>query len=251
MQKKLKSPWVLTDIPKNTKIKLWRLMNGNPTYPSWCRAIASKSGTVDQDEIFAKDEDDSIKTSRDTYKSLKKELMLMPQEEVETLPEDLKRWVLSIRPELKENLLPSDSRKTLTAAERDVKNAQNQIEHIMKIRELAISIRAKVQAIPGLESDDCLGIVYVNLTKVAFELVTHPYWIWLSAHLGAKAKEFEMLAGECGETLIRVSLFEDQQRVKNAKLLLTDSLFPISFYGDTKEWKAWGYDAICPIVTKL
>ena len=131
-------------------------------------------------------------------------------------------------------------------AKRDGKNAQNQIEHIMKIRELAIIIRAKVQAIPRLESDDCLGIVYVNLTKVAFELVTHPYWIWLSAHLGDKAKEIELLADGCGENIIKVSIVENEKRINDAKQLLTDSLYPIAFYGDTKEWKAWGLKATCP-----
>jgi hypothetical protein len=132
MQKKLKAPWVLTDIPKIIKVKLWRLMKDNPAYTSWCMAIARKSGTVDQDEIFAKDEQDFIKMSRDTYNSLKKELMLMPQEEVETLPEDLKRWVLSIRPDLKENLRPSDSRKTLIGEKILESHAANQDPRIIK-----------------------------------------------------------------------------------------------------------------------
>lgn len=98
---KLKASWVITDIPKNTKIKLWRLMKDNPTYQSWEKAIVGKSHTTEQDQIFTNVELGYIKMSKDTYSSLKKELTLMPVEEVDTLPHDLKIWIYSIRQDLK------------------------------------------------------------------------------------------------------------------------------------------------------
>ena len=101
---KLKPSWVITDIPKNTKIKLWHLMKDNPTYKSWEKAIVGKSYTTEQDFVFTKGELEYIKMSKDTYERLKKEIMHMPVGEVATLPLDLQGWLIGLRPEIEEDL---------------------------------------------------------------------------------------------------------------------------------------------------
>jgi hypothetical protein len=67
---KLKPKWMKTDIPKDVKIKLWRIMKDNPTYKSWERAIRGKSYTTAQDKLFTEDELEFINMSRDAYKAL-------------------------------------------------------------------------------------------------------------------------------------------------------------------------------------
>jgi transposase len=166
--------------------------------------------------------------------------------------------------------------------------SQQQIEHVTKLRELAISIREDVQRLVEMETDYSLDAEYLTLIPFTFVLVDYPYliwlfdylkdkaekieklasyyfdseyssllgiahklfihpnWIWLSGHLGDKAKEIELLADGCGENIIKVSIVENEKRINDAKQLLTDSLYPIAFYGDTKEWKAWGLKATCP-----
>lgn len=137
---KLKPSWVITDIPKNTKIKLWRLMKDNPTYKSWEKAIVGKSHTTDQDKIFTNVELDYIRMSKDTYNCLKKEVMLMPLEELETLPQDLQRWIYDMRPDLK-----AEKDKGIIAQPQREVSKVTQIEqgpyqetpHKKKMRELA------------------------------------------------------------------------------------------------------------------
>jgi len=90
---KLKPKWVKTDIPKDTKIKLWRIMRDNPTYDSWSEGIANLQYGLDEKD------DKYVKTSRDTYKSLQEEIRKMPISEVLLLPADLRVWVQELRPD--------------------------------------------------------------------------------------------------------------------------------------------------------
>jgi len=131
---KLKSPWVITDIPKTTKVKLWRLMKDNPTYKSWEKAIVGKSYTTDRDKIFTGAELDFMKMSKDTYNSLKKEVMLMPLKEVNTLPSDLQNWIFELRPDLKEEQAEQEAKtSTLTT----LGEPYEETPHKQKMRELA------------------------------------------------------------------------------------------------------------------
>lgn len=144
---KLKASWVITDIPKNTKIKLWRLMKDNPTYQSWEKAIVGKSHTTEQDEIFTNVELGYIKMSKDTYSSLKKELTLMPVEEVDTLPHDLKIWIYSIRqdlkleksvePQLKERTLDPQLTKHLDDLAQTAKILAHRVERLLRYKDTA------------------------------------------------------------------------------------------------------------------
>jgi len=87
---KLKPRWVKTDIPKSVKIKyLWKAMMEATTYDGWQQTMASMDWK-EQDERY-------YKPSRDTYKRLKDEILQMPISEINTLPSDLKRWVLGVR----------------------------------------------------------------------------------------------------------------------------------------------------------
>jgi hypothetical protein len=83
---KPKAKWVKTDIPKDTKIRLWRIMRDNPTV-----AVSKK-----QDKYGS--------LSRDTYDALKYEVLHMPVGDVATLPLDLQGWVLELRPEIEYDL---------------------------------------------------------------------------------------------------------------------------------------------------
>lgn len=143
---KLKPYWVLTDIPKKTKIKLWRLMKDNPTYKSWEGAIVGKHQMKKEDEVFTEDELEFIKMSVDTYERLKKEILLMPLREVETLPEDLQHWIFAL-PDLKRE----EQSSAVTQSQDVSKRAQTQQEpykerpHQQKMRELAKALAGEIR----------------------------------------------------------------------------------------------------------
>lgn len=143
MPKKLKPFWTITDIPKNTKIKLWRLMKDNPTYQSWEEAITGKSYTTEQDKIFTNMELGYIKTSKDTYSSLKNEVMLMPVEEVKTLPQDLQQWIFGIRADLK-------GERGETQIDQ---KPYEETPHKRKMRELAKALAGRI-SLPSLFDED-------------------------------------------------------------------------------------------------
>lgn len=95
---KLKPEWVKTDIPKDAKLKLWRIMRDNPTFDAFQGQVSKR-----YDEIFggvSKTQDKYGTISRDTYKALQYETKHMPVEEVASLPADLQSWVKQLRPEL-------------------------------------------------------------------------------------------------------------------------------------------------------
>lgn len=102
---KLKLKWEITDIPKDTKIKLWHIMKDNKTYRTFT-GYASKHF----DELFTTDETNYAGVSRATYKALKDEILLMPKEEVKTLPDDLQAWIQQLRPELKDQMLEGETK---------------------------------------------------------------------------------------------------------------------------------------------
>jgi len=95
--KKLKPAWKKTDIPKDTCVKLWRIMKDNVTYASWVKKLAKADDIAEDDELF-------VRNSRDTYKQLKGEVNEMPLNEILTLPKDVKYWILELRSDLKEEL---------------------------------------------------------------------------------------------------------------------------------------------------
>jgi len=101
---KLKPQWMKTDIPRDTKIKLWRPMRTNPTYATWQRWIDAHP------EIFEKDEDQFSPSSRDLYKALQDEIREMPIEEVLELPSDIQVWIRELRPDVAEVLKAGQER---------------------------------------------------------------------------------------------------------------------------------------------
>lgn len=100
---KLKPKWVKTDIPKDTKVKLWRIMKNNPTYETWQKGVARASYEFDTGE------EKYVRLSRDTYSALQDEIRHIPAEEVMSLTPDLQSWVKQSRPELEENLRKTHS----------------------------------------------------------------------------------------------------------------------------------------------
>lgn len=112
---KLKPAWMKTNIPKDTKIKLWRIMMDCPTYSTWDKDIDSHA------ELFDKAEYDWLPRSRATYKALQNEIMEIPIQEVHSLPSDLQMWIQELRPELRIISLADALREiTLTASEVDI-----------------------------------------------------------------------------------------------------------------------------------
>lgn len=92
---KLRQKWEKTDIPLPTRIKLWRIMTVYLTYDSWVKGVANISTK------FEKSEDKYIRLNRPTYKLLQQELQEMPFSVVVNLPEDLREWLINVRPDLK------------------------------------------------------------------------------------------------------------------------------------------------------
>lgn len=122
---KLKPPWQKTDIPKDIKLKLWRIMKDNPTYDTWLRGIADLQYGLDK-----KEEDKYVKISRETHKRLQEEIKEMPVSEVCLLPIDLQVWVKGLRPDIKGKLELGEKQ-------------QNQVSerHINSLIEVADSLR--------------------------------------------------------------------------------------------------------------
>ena len=92
---KLKTSWVKTDIPKEIKVKFWKVMRDNPTHGSFIGYL-SKHPTE-----FPYDIEHYFPLSPQRYKKLKDEIIQMPLEEVDTLPIELQSWILALRPDLK------------------------------------------------------------------------------------------------------------------------------------------------------
>jgi hypothetical protein len=90
---KLKADWQKTDIPKHVKIQLWLAMKDNTTHTSWQQAVA-RIAFEESDKWY-------VSTTYDTYKALKQEIESMPREEIDTLPDELRAWIYSIRKGLK------------------------------------------------------------------------------------------------------------------------------------------------------
>lgn len=84
-----KPKWQKTNVPKRIKIILWGIMKDNPTQNAREQAIARLK--------FGKEDDKWIRTSRDTFRALKAELIEMPESELETLPLDIREWTKGIR----------------------------------------------------------------------------------------------------------------------------------------------------------
>lgn len=115
---KLKPKWVKTDIPKEVRIKLWRLIRDTQTFDAFQGQVSKH-----YDEIFAgvsKKEDKYGSFSRDTYNALKYEIMHMPIEEIETLPKDLQFWVQEIRPQVKGHLNKAGDEKQILSVPNEV-----------------------------------------------------------------------------------------------------------------------------------
>ena len=101
---KSKPPWVKTNIPKEIKIKLWRVMRDNPTYtqlqcyvtnfPDIFTESEYKYLGIDRD---AKDSNYGQLISRDTYKALQNEIKGMPLRDVVDLPKELHNWVRGLK----------------------------------------------------------------------------------------------------------------------------------------------------------
>ena len=173
---KLKPDWQKTDMPKHIKIELWRAMNDNTTLTSWQQAIANMH--------FVKSDDKYVKTSYDTYTSLKKEVKLMPLEEVETLPQNLQQWIFQLRPDL----LAGQQTKQLKSQAQD--KAYEETTHKRKMRDLAGKVASAialppvfdifmVELKPGsifLGRDGLpVNISETGQPKVGFEFVGHLY----------------------------------------------------------------------------
>ena len=92
---KLKPSWVKTDIPKEIKVKFWKVMRENPTHRSFIGYLNKHLTEFSVETVRY------FPLSPQTHKKLKDEIMQMPLEEVDTLPTDLQRWISELRLDLK------------------------------------------------------------------------------------------------------------------------------------------------------
>jgi len=118
-----KLSWIRTTIPERTKIKLWRLMIGNTTYPGWYMAIDAEHNKYQEREdtasrndiesysVFDRFDIKFVASSRETYNLLYEEIMQMPLDFVIKLPRDLQSWVRQLRPELGSEECPRQEAK--------------------------------------------------------------------------------------------------------------------------------------------
>ena len=157
---KLKAPWVITDIPKDIKVELWRAMINNYTYIDWQKAV----GKIDYEALSLKDEQELnkyIKTSYETYKRLKKEIKLMPKQEVDTLPQNLKIWIYSIRQNLKLEKSAEQQLKERTLDPRLKK-------HLDELAETTNILAHQAQRLFHYKDNDYIEVTGDVLTHISF-----------------------------------------------------------------------------------
>jgi len=140
-----KLSWIRTTIPERTKIKLWRLMIANTTYPGWCMAIDAEHNKYQEREdtasrndiesysVFDRFDIKFVASSRETYNLLYEEIMQMPLDFVIKLPPDLQDWVKQLRPELEAEKYP---RRKTEVTEMTSLSEKYLIEHYQKLRKL-------------------------------------------------------------------------------------------------------------------
>jgi len=83
-----KPPWKKSNLPKNIKIKIWDIMSQTNTYPNMCKHLANYPDSLTDHEWeqlgttkeAIKESIDIMKAviTRDVYKALQEEIMLMP-----------------------------------------------------------------------------------------------------------------------------------------------------------------------------
>jgi len=159
---KLKPSWVITDMAKDTKIKLWRLMQDYHTYTSWAQGIA-------RSKVFTDDEVRSLSMSKATYSRLRREITAMPLEEVETLPEDCRRWIFDLRPHLKAVGTKTEPEKPAVATQLRLENPQVATYTESPGLGLARYATIMVTAVGG-QTVGCWAIVTVKEKRKTFPL---------------------------------------------------------------------------------
>lgn len=205
---KLKPVWMLTDIPKPVKIKLWRLMKDYPTYRSWIGAVTGKAHDNAEQECLTDDQAQYVRMSPDTYQALKGELRNMPVEEVAQLPPDLQSFVRQLRPDE----VATDSREDQSKAnlppwlnqaqERHIEGEERQVEMrtaIGLITRRITGIRQKLEAFRECFGDiDPRGERFwfppdeETMTQLHGHLPDEAFWLEVEGPDG-----FKMEAGKC------------------------------------------------------
>jgi len=186
---KLKPNWVKTDISKDTKIKLWRVMKANFTYGTFTWYVSSHF-----DDIFDKDDNKYGFMSRQTYKALQDEIREMPIQEVQTLPPDLQTWVQQLRPELAS--IPADDKSASTLANHVI--AESLGNHWTKLTKLAQELVSCLEfysvltpkIINSVENPDFLGLdsphCFFDGSRVWFSVEDNPLYDCLFQHLSTE-----------------------------------------------------------------
>lgn len=136
---KLKPEWQKTDIPKHVKIPLWLAMKDNPTHVSWQQAIANIK--------FEESDDKYVRTTYDTYKALKQEIESMPKKEIDTLPDELRAWIHSIRQ-------GSKLEETVEQQPKETTSDPRLMKHLDQLAETADILAHHVQRLLRYKDDD-------------------------------------------------------------------------------------------------
>ncbi len=154
---KIKPGWQKTLIPMEHKITLWRIMKDNPTQTAREQAVAHLDLTNERARF--------LHISRDEFKALGQEIMAMPIEQVNLLPEDLKIWIISLRP-----------------------NIEDWPKHYAELSETAKNLSAKFRHLHRYypPTDEEIGALAVNYDDKDFlEMIDDPSARYLLSHIQA------------------------------------------------------------------
>jgi len=169
---KFKPKWQKTNIPKDIKIILWRVMRDNPVFPKEKRDQAIPL------LILNKETEERLHVpSRDTWKSLQEELNEMPIEEVTSLPQDLQDWISQLRPDLKHRNDLEEHWKTLAGA----------------AEELAVSLRYIIRRYSPMRNKTIGGLSADEDQFEFLEFLDDPPAGFLLSHLKAELPELKTL----------------------------------------------------------
>lgn len=182
--KKTKPKWVKTDIPKDIKIKLWRIMRNNPTYDAWSKDLAKRD--------FDENEEKFIPRSRDSYKALQDEIKQMPIAAVRELPFDIQVWIRELRPEIAELLKAGQEKyrdhwgKLARLAEELALCLEFRSDSIMRLGRLVLH----GELVKSRTYPDKPGGCFFDGSCVLLSAERSPLYECLIEHLGAESPEF-------------------------------------------------------------
>jgi len=268
-------------MPKSTKIKLWRLILENPSYPSWGNIVEAEielweeyverihenKEKVPEDEktIFRKEDEKYFLPTQYKYRMLKRELYEMPVVDVLELPRDIVKMISATREDVK-SAIESQPQDLYEKDGTSGSLAWRQIQHIQDLHILANKAYSLLPEEPHpADGEDGFGSKQWSIFNAYRVLLTDPYWPSLAAHIGEEAGKFDDFAiriqpNPFGGPQTKIVIDFESGKAKSVELsdeefhgLLYDAwafifteLRVVANYGDPAIWVKEGINATCP-----